>query len=159
MDIVRLRVPATLLYRDVVLRVVGSVCRLARRELDSTQNTTDRVVDFEDKVVSAVSEAFNNVVMHAYGSAGGDADLELAVDGDRLVVRLLDTGRGFDLSLEAGQDLKLETLRESHMGLELILACMDDVSYARGSHGLPNVLTMTKSYFVPSSGAAPPKSP
>jgi anti-sigma regulatory factor (Ser/Thr protein kinase) len=151
MNIVRLSVPATLTYRDVILRVVASVCRLVRRGVE-TQDSSRLVQDFEDKVVSAVSEAFNNVVMHACDGGGtrGDADLELESSQDRLIVRLRDTGKGFDLSVEAGKDRQLETLRESHMGLEVILACMDDVTYTRGGPGIPNVLTMTKGYLATS---------
>ena len=152
MDTVRLSVPATLPYRDVVLRVVASVCRMVRRA-EETQESSRRVEDFEDKVISAVSEAFNNVVMHAYDSQGGSADLELESCQDGLIIRLRDMGKGFDLSVEATRDLELETLRESHMGLELILACMDDVTYTRGGPRIPNVLTMTKRYLA-SSGSA-----
>jgi serine/threonine-protein kinase RsbW len=148
MDIVRLSVPGTLLYRDVVLRVVASVCRLVRSSAEPNQgaNQGKHVEDFDDMVVSAVGEAFNNIAMHAYGSALGDAELELACAQDRLTVRLLDRGQGFNFSAALGHDL--ETLRESHMGLEIILACMDDVHYARGAPTAPNVLTMSKRYFA-----------
>jgi anti-sigma regulatory factor (Ser/Thr protein kinase) len=145
MDIVRLSVPGTLLYRDVVLRVVASMCRLVRRSVKTTQDARRPVEDFDDKVVSAVGEAFNNVVRHAYDRAQGKAELELEFEQDRLTVRLLDTGEGFDLSEEIGRDL--ETLRESYMGLEIMLACMDEVRYARGGPTAPNVLTMTKCYL------------
>jgi serine/threonine-protein kinase RsbW len=148
MEIVRLSVPGTLQYRDVVLRVVASVCRLVRSRPETEQEASPRahVEDFDDKVVSAVGEAFNNVAIHAYGSKRGDAHLELGFELGRLTVRLLDTGEGFTLSTEVGQEL--EALRESHMGLEIMLACMDEVSYTRGGPSAPNVLTMTKRYFA-----------
>ncbi len=147
MDIVRFSVPGTLLYRDVVLRVVASACRLGRggAEVTGEPGHRSRAPDFDDKVVSAVGEAFNNVALHAYAGRGGEAKLELGFEADRLTVRLLDTGEGFEISAELGQDL--ETLRESHMGLEIMLACMDEVTYVRGSATTPNVLTMTKHYF------------
>ena len=148
MDVVRISVPGTLLYRDVVLRVVASVCRLGRIEAEATQELgrRNRVEDFDDKVVSAVSEAFNNVAIHAYADARGEAKLELRFELDRLTVQLADTGDGFSLSAALGQDL--ETLRESRMGLEIMLACMDEVTYVRGGPGAPNVLTMSKRYFA-----------
>jgi hypothetical protein len=135
MDIVRLSVPGTLLYRDVVLRVVASMCRLVRRSVKTTQDARRPVEDFDDKVVSA----------HAYDKAQGQAELELEFEQDRLTVRLLDTGEGFDLSEETSRDH--ETLRESYMGLEIMLACMDEVRYTRGGPTAPNVLTMTKCYL------------
>jgi anti-sigma regulatory factor (Ser/Thr protein kinase) len=93
-----------------------------------------------------VGEAFNNVAIHAYADARGEASLELGFEPDRLTVRLMDTGKGFTLDDELGQTL--ETLRESRMGLEIMLACMDEVTYVRGGPGTPNVLTMAKRYFA-----------
>jgi hypothetical protein len=148
MDIVRLSVPGTLLFRDVVLRVVASVCRLVRCGTGSKQepNRGNQVEDFDDKVVSAVSEAFNNIAIHAYGRVQGKAELEIEFEFNTLTIRLRDTGDGFNISRELGQEL--DTLRESHMGLEIMFACMDEVSYARGGPTTPNVLTMTKRYFA-----------
>jgi anti-sigma regulatory factor (Ser/Thr protein kinase) len=149
MDMVRLSVPGTLLYRDLVLRVVASVCRLLRSGVEEEQEASQlrHVPDFDDKVVSAVSEAFNNVATHAYaGSAAGNAHFEFRVDGDRLTVRISDSGGGFNLSVELGRSL--ETMRESHMGLVIMRECMDELSYSRGEPPQPNILTMTKHYFV-----------
>ncbi|HEX7670249.1 MAG TPA: ATP-binding protein [Polyangiaceae bacterium] len=147
MDMVRLSVPGTLPYRDVVLRVVASVCRLVRLGVEHQQETShgSHVADFDDKVVSAVGEAFNNIAQHAYGGSGlGEARMELAYERDLLTIRMFDTGAGFNFSEEPGQDL--EPLRESHMGLEIIRACMDEVSYLQGDRVTPNVLTLTKRY-------------
>jgi serine/threonine-protein kinase RsbW len=148
MDIVRLSVPGTLLYRDVVLRVVASVCRVLRTSTEANQGSTQEIhdEDFDDKVVSAVGEAFNNIAMHAYESARGEAEMELGCEQDGLTVRLLDRGKGFNFSAEL--ERSLETLRESHMGLEIMRCCMDEVRYARGGPATPNVLTMTKRYFA-----------
>jgi serine/threonine-protein kinase RsbW len=153
MDIVRLSVPGTLAHRDLVLRVVASVCRLVRRTADLTQELghRERVEDFDEKVVSAVGEAFNNVAIHAYRNVRGAAEIELEFEGDSLTIRLLDRGDGFEIFKEIGQNL--ETLRESNMGLEIMLACMDHVSYTRGGPTAPNVLTMTKSYFTKAVGS------
>jgi serine/threonine-protein kinase RsbW len=147
MGIVRLSVPGTLLYRDLVLRVVASVCRLVRRGAEKTQEPShgNHLTDFDDKVVSAVGEAFNNIALHAYAAAPGQAELEFAVELNLLTVRMLDTGEGFDFPRERGQSL--EMLRESHMGLEIMMACMDEVTYVRGGPTTPNVLTMTKRYL------------
>lgn len=153
MDIVRLSVPGTLLYRDVVLRVVASMCRLTRLSAEKEEqepghrDASPRHSDFDDKVVSAVGEAFNNVAIHAYAGVSGYAELELVVALDTLTVRISDAGAGFDLPSQQGEGL--ETLRESHMGLEIMVACMDEVTYVRGSGtSTPNVLTMKKRYLT-----------
>jgi serine/threonine-protein kinase RsbW len=155
MDILRFSVPGTLPYRDVVLRVVASACRLGRKSAEAAQESghRTRVENFDDKVVSAVGEAFNNVALHAYARASGEAKLEVGFELDRLTVRLLDTGEGFNLRCVLGQDL--ETLRESHMGLEIIFSCMDEVTYVPGGPSTPNVLTMTKRYFANASASDP----
>jgi serine/threonine-protein kinase RsbW len=158
MDMVRLSVPGTLIYRDVVLRVVASVCRLVRCGVEEEQEASHgtRVADFDDKVVSAVGEAFNNIALHAYGGPTcGEARLELAYERDLLTIRVCDTGKGFNLSEELGQDL--EVLRESHMGLEIMRACMDEVRYSPGDSRSPNVLTMTKRYLTPAGAASASK--
>jgi serine/threonine-protein kinase RsbW len=144
MEIVRLCVPGTLQYRHVVLRVVASVCRLIRESSHEPSHDA-QAEDFDNKVVSAVGEAFNNIALHAYGVTPGPAELELQIERDTLTVRLSDTGKGFVLSAEVGHEL--EALRESHMGIEIMLACMDAVAYAPGVAG-PNVLTMTKRYLA-----------
>jgi serine/threonine-protein kinase RsbW len=147
-DIVRLSVPGTLLYRDVVLRVVASFCRLARVD-PSTKQETSRVasdLDFDDKVVSAVGEAFNNVAIHGYrGRPPGNVMLELELVGDGVRIRLIDSGAVFDPSSEPMPNLA--SLPESHMGLFIIRSCMDTVEYRAGKPpAIPNVLTLTKCY-------------
>src|SRR5262245_36007035 len=152
MDMVRLSVPGTLLYRDVVLRVVASVCRLVRCHPMTEQEASHRgrVADFDDQVVSAVGEAFNNVALHSYGDGAiGLADLELEYEGELLNIRLFDTGRGFNLSAQVAPDLA--SLPESHMGLHIMQSCMDEVSYSVGRPPAPNVLTLTKRCLLPAS--------
>jgi anti-sigma regulatory factor (Ser/Thr protein kinase) len=107
-------------------------------------NPENHIEDFDDKVVSAVSEAFNNIAIHAYGRVEGRVELEIGSELNTLTIRLQDTGDGFNLSSELGQGLG--TLRESHMGLEIMFACMDEVTYTRGGPTTPSVLTMTKRY-------------
>jgi serine/threonine-protein kinase RsbW len=145
---IRLSVPGTLRYRDIVLRVVASACRLLRPQRGTKQETSREgdCADFDDKVVSAVSEAFNNVAIHAYrGRSVGAVELELDVGEDAVTIRLCDTGTSFDPTRQ--KTPVLELLPESNMGLYLMRSCMDQVSYRAGNppHE-PNVLTMTKRY-------------
>jgi serine/threonine-protein kinase RsbW len=165
-DIVRLSVPGTLVYRDVVLRVVASFCRLARADGSETKqepsrgssisgehSTSVRDDDFDDKVVSAVGEAFNNVAIHGYrGRRPGNVELELAQLPDSIRVRLFDTGVTFDPTEEPEPP---PSLAESHMGLFIIRSCMDTVAYKRGRPPeVPNILTLTKRYVQPVRQAA-----
>src|SRR5262245_56431295 len=113
-DIVRLSVPGTLIYRDVVLRVVASFCRLARVDAMNTKQEASRAAndDFDDKIVSAVGEAFNNVAIHGYrGGPPGNVTLELELIRDGVRIRLLDTGAVFDPSAQAAP--RLASLPES----------------------------------------------
>lgn len=104
--------------------------------------------NFEDTLVSAVSEAFNNVALHAYaGRTAGLAEVEAEVSHDTIVIRLKDYGLPFDPAEQTSPDL--DGLHESKMGLYLIRSCVDAFSYARGNPPQsPNVMTLRKSYFA-----------
>ena len=149
MDMIKLSVPGTLLFRDVVLRVTASACRLARAMAHPNQEQEPSREDhgFDDKVVSAVGEAFNNVAIHAYrGSAAGTVQLEFEMHWDRVTIRLLDHGFAFDPAEVHAPDLS--TLPESRMGLYIVRSCMDEVGYQPGAApSAPNVLTLTKRYL------------
>lgn len=144
MDMIKLSVPGSLLFRDVVLRVTASACRLMRSMADAKQETSRDEHEFDDKVVSAIGEAFNNVAIHAYrGSADGTLDIEFEFDSTALTVRLLDTGKSFDPG--DGRPFDMSELHESGMGLYIVRECMDGVSYRAGNPPTtPNVLTLTK---------------
>ncbi len=138
---IKLSVPGTLVYRDVVLRVAASACKLAMPLQDAGHADANA---FENKVVSAVGEAFNNVAIHGYANrAAGDVELEFEVENDLLSIRLTDTGKGYDAAASTRPDLG--SLPESHMGLFIIDSFMDEVSYRRADVvGGRNVLTLKK---------------
>jgi serine/threonine-protein kinase RsbW len=151
MDMIRLSVPGTLRYRDLVLRVVTASCKLVRLLAMGKQEARLESGEFDDKVVSAVGEAFNNVAIHAYRDVSpGAVELEIEVSGDGITLRLSDTGRAFEPALEAQRQPDLATLPESHMGLYIMRSCMDKVTYRPGGSPLtPNQLTMTKRFQGP----------
>jgi serine/threonine-protein kinase RsbW len=135
--VITLRVPALGAYRDLVGRAAGTVCRVAANERGESDEFLERV---EHAVVSAVGEAFNNVVQHAYrGRRDGMVTLEVDYRDDELLVELRDDGASFDL--DAVPAPKLAELPESGLGVFIIRACMDDLCYLPGS---PNVLRMRK---------------
>lgn len=145
---IRLSVPGTLRYRDIVLRVVASACRLLRPQRAIKQETSreGEAADFDDKVVSAVGEAFNNVAIHAYrGRSPGAVELELELSEDAVTIRLSDVGTSYDPTRTPAPELDM--LPDSGMGLYIMRTCMDQVSYRPGNPpNEPNVLTMSKRY-------------
>jgi serine/threonine-protein kinase RsbW len=106
--------------------------------------------DFVDKVVSAVSEAFNNVAIHAYRDlTPGTVDLEMEVSPQGITIRMSDTGHKFEPKLERTPDLK--SLPESHMGLYIVRSFMDQVMYRPGNGtSVPNTLTLVKNFVAES---------
>lgn len=150
MDMMKLSVPGTLRYRDVVLRVVASACKLMRTLSSPKQDPSRDSDGFDDKVVSAVGEAFNNVAIHAYRDRpAGSVDIEFELAEAGITIRIVDHGRRFEPKREKLPDL--EALPESHMGLYIMRSFMDEVTYQPGPEdGVANVLTMSKR-FTPRS--------
>ena len=142
--------PGTLQYRDVVLRVVTSACKLVRALAKAKQEASREASDFDDKVVSAVGEAFNNVAIHAYRDVSPEAvELEVELGAEGITIRMSDTGRSFEPAAEVQRQPDLATLPESHMGLFIMRSCMDKVTYRpRSSPTMPNQLTLTKRFIA-----------
>lgn len=148
MDMIRLSVPGTLQFRDVVLRVVTSACKLVRVQATGKQEASRQSHEFDDKVVSAVGEAFNNVAIHAYRDLSPEAvELEIEVSAQGITVRLSDTGHVFEPAVAVQSQPDFATLPESHMGLYIMRSCVDRVTYRPGAPPqLPNQLTLTKRF-------------
>jgi serine/threonine-protein kinase RsbW len=127
--VIRALIPSRLEYRDLAIRLVASACKLVPRGGD----------DFANEVVSAFSEALNNVVLHGGGVPGDEIEIEIDLADDGLTLRLKDYGASFDPDAVPTPDL--DTLPESGLGVFIIRSFMDDVSYEPGR---PNVLAMTK---------------
>jgi len=124
-----LRVPGALVYRDLAVRAVQAACKLVGR-LDGS---------FDDQVVSAFSEAFNNAALHSYKDRPGEIDIEIELTDNAITLRISDEGEGYDPEKVPAPDLA--ALPESGMGLYIIRSFMDEVVYKPGK---PNVLTMSK---------------
>ncbi|MGK4007267.1 ATP-binding protein [Sorangium sp. So ce1036] len=137
---IRLRVPGSLTYRHLALRVVAAACKMAapRRVDGGSPGPTEE--EFEAQTVSAFGEAFNNIAIHGYRAGPpGDVDIEIESDADGIIIRLMDTGCSFDpASIESPP---IDDLPESGMGLFIIKSFMDEVDYRPGS---PNVLRLVK---------------
>jgi len=137
---ISLRVPADFAYRDLVTRAVATACKIAVGESAAGKIGSKAGGDeLTNAMVSAIGEAFNNVVEHAYGTQGGDVELEIISDDDTMRVTLRDSGETFDIDAVADPDL--EALPESGMGLYIIRSFVDELSYTPGP---PNTLVMLK---------------
>ena len=126
---IRVRVPSRLEYRDLAIRLVASACKLVPNGGD----------DFSNEVISAFSEALNNVVIHGGDSKGEDIQIEIEPKDDRLTIRLMDYGKSFDPHDAMPPDL--DSLPESGLGVFIMRSFMDDITYLGGA---PNTLSMTK---------------
>ncbi len=132
---ITLLVPGSIEYRDIAVRVVGGACKFVEAK-DPDQ--------FATEVVSAFSEAFNNIVLHGYdGVPRRDIEIRIgyrSVDAQtrELSIELEDEGRVFD----PGQYLELpDEMPERGMGLFIIRSFVDELRYVAGP---PNVLTLVK---------------
>lgn len=142
---IRLSVPGTLRYRDLVLRVVASSCKLIRGQGLQDEGQGE---EFDAQVVSALGEAFNNVAIHGY--AGREPELvsfEIEPNRNGIVIRMMDTGKSFDWAHQSPPEL--DALPESGMGLFIIRSFVDSAVYEAGDPpATPNVLSITKRYTV-----------
>lgn len=133
-SLVVLQVPAEIVFRDLATRTVSAVCKLATKDHASSEQ-------FGHELVSAVGEAFNNSVLHAYANHSGEVTLRISYDDQQVSVEILDHGDSFDMA--AVPELDLAEPVESGMGLFIIKSFVDEVSYEPGS---PNCLRMKKRF-------------
>jgi serine/threonine-protein kinase RsbW len=129
-----LEVPGKLECRNLVMRVVSAACRSVGCKGDELDS------EIGVRVLSAVGEAYNNIVLHGYsGRAPGSVQLKIRNCPKCVQVEMKDMGASFDPTQIPPPDLT--ALPESGMGFFLIRSLVDEVSYVAGS---PNMLTMVK---------------
>ena len=136
--------PATLRFRDVAVRSVTAACHLIGTEegerLSGDANTLDLQRQFDSQFISAFSEIFNNIAIHAYERSGqGNVELHITPRADHLTLEIRDSGKSFDI--QSVPTPELESLPEGGMGIHIARACLDDLSYTPGP---PNVWRLTK---------------
>ena len=128
-DTIRAIIPSRLEYRDLAIRLVASASKLVPAGGD----------DFSNEIVSAFSEALNNVIIHGQGSLDDEVEIEVELAEDRMTIRLKDYGTPFDPRTAPAPDL--DSLPESGLGAFIIRSFTDEIAYASGR---PNTLSMTK---------------
>jgi serine/threonine-protein kinase RsbW len=137
--VILLEVPGSLSHRDVALRTVSAACKLLATNANGGPEKAWS--EFRMHFVSAVSEAFNNIVIHSYrGQRLGTVRMDIELGQGVMTVRMADYGSSFDPTVVPSPDL--DTLPESGLGLFIIRSFMDSVSYEPGR---PNVLVLVKS--------------
>jgi serine/threonine-protein kinase RsbW len=146
--VIVLRVPGTLSYRNLVMRVVEASCRLGPEGGAPEPSSKE----FDYHVISAFGEVFNNVVLHGYnGGPKGEIEVQIEPLADRLVLRVLDWGKSFDPTMVPPPDL--EALVDSGRGVYIVQSFMDELVYEAGK---PNLMILTKYRKV---GSRPKTSP
>lgn len=133
------RLRAVLELRPVAMDLVATIIR----------HVPGIDTNFRHEMITAFGEAFNNIVCHGYrGRTDGMIEVEAAVRPGELVLCIRDEGHAVDYGSVARPDL--DSLPESGMGVYIMHAMVDEVSY-RG--GASNVLCLTKRMTPPSSRA------
>jgi len=141
---IRIGVLGILEHRDIVLRAVSAACKLAM-----VQPSGPDWQEFQAQVVSAVSEAFNNLVLHGYrGRRDGRVDLVIRPSAGGIEIEVRDWGKGFDPKKVPLPEL--EAMPESGMGLFIMQSFME-MNYRKGR---PNLLTLRKK-IQPATAPAP----
>ena len=133
-DEVCLEVPAKIGCRNVVMRTVSAVCKL------TVAASHARGSNFCMDLLSAVGEAYNNIVLHGYaGRTPGPIRMKIRNCSRSVSVEISDTGESFDPAQAPPPDLA--SLPESGIGIFLMRSMVDEISYVAGC---PNLLTLVK---------------
>ena len=92
----------------------------------------------------AVEEALANICLYAYPDSSGEVEVRCVRDETQhFLIELIDTGIPFDLLARPAPDLTVDLAQRQigGMGIPLILALMDHVTYHR--EGDRNILRLT----------------
>jgi serine/threonine-protein kinase RsbW len=136
-NVICLEVPGIIDCRDMTLRTVSAACKLV---MPDPRVREARHLEFVTHIVSAVGEAYNNIVLHGYaGREPGTVHMQIenCCEWTRVIIK--DTGLSFDPSQAVPPDL--EALPESGMGIFIMRSFVDEITYVAGP---PNTLTLFK---------------
>ena len=136
-NIISLEVPGIIECRDIMLRTVSAACKLV---MPKSRRRGSRYSEFISHVVSAVGEAYNNIVLHGYaGREPGTIHVQIQNCREWMRVIIKDTGTSFDPSQAPLPNL--DSLPESGLGIFIMQSFVDEVTYVAGP---PNILTLFK---------------
>ena len=121
----------------MALRTVSAACKLVT---PNARTRGSHNIEFTDQVVSAVGEAYNNIVLHGYAGREPDSiHLQLEIYPGWMRVTIKDMGTSYDPFQAPSPDL--DALPESGLGIFIMRSFVDEVSYTAGP---PNILTLVK---------------
>lgn len=131
-----IRVPARAYYAKLARELVAGV---------GIGKEVPEDVIYEIKL--AVTEAFANVVKHAYptnGLSNGYVKIKCLVNDNDFIVKVSDKGKGFDPDKCIQNEMPTpENLKEGGLGLFIITRLMDDVKFDC-NHGRGSSIRMIK---------------
>lgn len=138
-QVIELSIPGRLQFCDVARRVVMESCKLlGARNMGPSSPAIARSMPteryelhdrFTIEFVTAFSEIYNNIALHAYGDkATGFITLTIAIGDDSLSVDMRDTGETFDIDAVPPPD----ELPTGGMGIFLARSMLDTLEYQSG---------------------------
>jgi anti-sigma regulatory factor (Ser/Thr protein kinase) len=135
---------------DVEARLESAA--IVRRALSGVAESCALPASLLADMKTAVSEACNNVVLHAYRDGAGPLGVALARKNGNVEVVVTDQGEGFDSTRVANGGLDLGSGAEYGMGLALIGAICDDVDIdSRPGQGTEVRLTFSSDEMPPAA--------
>jgi len=126
---------------------LGNLATIRRFVLEAATSLEVGRVVIED-MIQAVDESATNVIVHGYEGQPGIIEVEVAREGDDLVVHIRDYAPLFDPTTHPSPDLTLplERRRFGGLGIHLSRECTDAVIYRVTPDGA-NELTLLKKAF------------
>jgi serine/threonine-protein kinase RsbW len=126
---------------------LGNLAAIRRFVLAEAESLEAGRAAIED-MIQAVDESATNVIKHGYAGQPGTIEIEVAREGDDLMVRIRDHAPHFDPTTYPSPDLTLplERRRYGGMGIHLTRECTDAVIYRVAPDGA-NQLTLLKEAF------------
>ncbi len=122
-------------FLDIIRDFVGKIARSA--------GFSD---DYVSKIQLSVDEACTNVIRHAYlGMKQKDIEIRVELNAKKLVVSVVDRGRGFKPESKHVDDMEayLSEYRKGGLGLHLIKLLMDEVQFSIHPNKM-NIITLVK---------------
>jgi serine/threonine-protein kinase RsbW len=112
-------------------------CRLALVGLAQTKNIeAETLADMK----LAVTEACSNSMRHAYDESGGTVSVRFTLEDEEIAVEVEDEGDGFEPQITR----PFSPTTESGMGLAIIEALTDELTFSAGPNGRGSLVTFRK---------------
>jgi len=117
-----------------------------RRFVDETATRFEVDREIIDGLIQAVDESATNIMTHGYRGSPGPVEIQVSLEGDRLVIRLRDQAPLFDPTQVPPPDLNapMEARCQGGLGMHLVRCYTDQVTYRVTPEG-GNELTLVKS--------------